>query len=174
MGRDKATIVFRDRPLWQHQLDILRKLEPEMLLVSAQIDPPWRPAGVEFVADAYPSRGPLSGIGAALARAKSDYLVVLAIDMPFVTPVYLRGFFQHAGAGCGVVPMIENRAEPLAAIYPRETLIDFAQALSGNDFSLQPLVAKLTAIGKLQALRVSDEEKALFRNLNQPADLDLG
>ena len=174
MGRDKATIVFRDRPLWHHQLDILRKLEPETLLVSARIDPPWRPADVEFVADAHPSRGPLSGISAALARTKSDYLAVLAIDMPFVTPGYLRGLFQPAGLGCGVVPMIENRAEPLAAIYPRNARIDFVDALAGKDFSLQPLVAKLTAIGKLQALPVSDEDKALFRNLNEPADLDSG
>jgi len=174
MGRDKATILFRDRPLWQHQLDLLRKLEPEMLLVSARIDPPWRPAGVEFVADAHPSRGPLSGIGAALARTTSDHLLVLALDIPFVTPGYLYELFQRAGPGCGVVPMMENRAEPLAAIYPREARIDFADALSGNDFSLQPLVAKLTAIRKLQALQVSDEDKALFRNLNKPADLDFG
>lgn len=174
MGRDKGTIVFRDRPLWRHQLDLLRKLEPETLLVSARIDPAWRPADVEFVADAHPSGGPLGGIGVTLARITSDHLLVLAVDMPFVTSGYLFGLVERVGAGCGVVPMIENRAEPLAAIYPRETLIDFTQALSGNDFSLQPLVAKLTAIGKLQALPVSDEEKALFRNLNQPADLDLG
>ena len=174
MGRDKATIVFRDRPLWYHQLDILRKLEPETLLLSARIDPPWRPADVEFVADAHPLHGPLSGISAALARTKSDYVVVLAIDMPFVTPSYLRGLFQHASPGCGVVPMFENRAEPLAAIYPRDARIDFFDALSGKDFSLQPLVAKLTAIGKLQALQVSDKDKALFRNLNEPADLGRG
>src|SRR5215469_1568033 len=130
MGRDKATILFRNQPLWQHQLGILSKLEPEMLLVSARIDPPWRPADVEFVADAHPSRGPLSGIGAALARTTSDHLLVLAVDMPFMTAGYLRGLFQHAGLGCGVVPMVKNRAEPLAAIYPREARIDFADALS--------------------------------------------
>ena len=174
MGQDKATIRSRDRPLWEHQLDLLRKLEPEMLLVSARIDPPWRPASVEFVPDAHPSLGPLGGIGAALARITSDHLLVLAVDMPFVTPGYLRGLFQHAGSGRGVVPIIENRAEPLAAIYPREACIDFADALSGTDFSLQPLVAKLTADGKLQPIQVSGDDKALFRNLNEPADLVIG
>jgi len=174
MGRDKATILFRNQPLWQHQLGILSKLEPEMLLVSARIDPPWRPADVEFVADAYPSRGPLSGIGVALARTNSHHLLVLAVDMPFVTPAYLDEVFEYAGPGRGVVPMIENRAEPLAAIYPREARSDFAGALAGNDFSLQPLVAKLTANGKLQPIQVSDQDKGLFRNLNQPADLGSG
>ena len=44
-------------------------------------------------------------------------------------------------------------------------------ALSGNDFSLQSVVAKLIAAGKLQPIQVSEEEKALFRNLNEPGDL---
>ena len=48
MGRNKATLHFRNAPLWQFQLDTLRKLKPEQLLVSAQIDPLWRPMDVEF------------------------------------------------------------------------------------------------------------------------------
>src|SRR5438270_2095328 len=174
MGRDKAAILFRDSPLWQRQLDMLRKLEPEQLFVSAQTDPPWRPADVEFVADAQPSRGPLSGIAAALSRTAADHLVALAIDMPFMSHDYLRKLFQQTRPGCGVVAMIDNRAEPLATIYPRDVAVDFIDALAGDNFSLQPLVAKLIATGKLQPVQVSAKEQALFRNLNEPADLDAG
>jgi molybdopterin-guanine dinucleotide biosynthesis protein A len=67
--------------------------------------------------------------------------------------------------------MIDNRAEPMAAIYPREAHVEFRAALSGNNFSLQPLVAKLITLGKLQAVQISDAEKALFRNVNEPGDL---
>ena len=28
MGQDKATLLFRGKPLWQIQLELLRKLEP--------------------------------------------------------------------------------------------------------------------------------------------------
>jgi len=174
MGRDKAAILFRDSPLWQRQLDLLRKLEPERLFVSAQTDPAWRPVDVEFVADAQPSRGPLSGIAAALSRTASEHLLALATDMPFMTGDYLRELFKQTQPGCGAVPMIDNRAEPLSAIYPREAHAEFASALSGDNFSLQSLVAKLIAAGKLQAVQVSAEEQALFRNLNEPADLDAG
>ena len=172
MRRDKATIPFRDRPLWQHQLDLLRKLKPQELFVSARSDPAWRPANAEFVADALPAHGPLSGIGAALSRTASDHLLVVGIDVPFMTSEYLGKLFQRARPGCGVVPMIENRAEPLAAIYPRNADVDFCAALSGNNFSLQPLVEKLITLGKLQAVHVSNSERALFRNLNEPVDLD--
>ena len=78
MGQDKATILFRGAPLWQHQLDLLRKLEPGKIFVSARTDPAWRAMDVEFVPDAQPSRGPLSGIAAALSRIKADHLLARA------------------------------------------------------------------------------------------------
>jgi molybdenum cofactor guanylyltransferase len=171
MGQDKATILFRNAPLWQIQLDLLRKLQLQELFISAQTDPPWRPADIEFVPDDQPSRGPMSGIAAALSRISCGHLLVLAIDMPFMTESYWRSLCEKVERGPGVVPLIENRAEPLAAIYPRDAHDDVVDALSGSDFSLQSLVGKLIAVGKMQAIQVSEEEKALFRNLNQPGDL---
>ena len=174
MGQDKATFLFRNMPLWQIQLDLLRKLELEQLFISAQTDPPWRPADIEFVPDDQPSRGPLSGIAAALSRITTNHLLALAIDMPFMTESYLRSLCERVERGVGVIPLIENRAEPLAAIYPRDAHDDVVDALSGSDFSLQSLVGKLIAAGKLQAIQVSEEEKTFFRNLNEPGDLGRG
>lgn len=174
MGRDKATMLFRDRPLWKHQLELLRELEPEEIFVSARFDPSWRPAAVEFVADAQPSRGPMSGIAAGLSRIRTNHLLVLAIDVPFMSASYLRELRRRVGPGRGVVPLIGSCTEPLAAIYPRAAEIDFRKAISGNDFSLQRLVAGLVAAGKLEAVRVLEKERGLFRNLNEPSDLDGG
>jgi len=172
MGEDKATILFRNVPLWKIQLDLLRKLRPEELFVSALIDPPWRPVDVQFVADQQPSRGPLSGIAAALSIIKTEHLLALAIDMPSMTENYLRDLCQLAKLGRGIVPVFEDRAEPLAAIYPHRAGDDFTAALAGSDFSLQSLVRKLIKNGKLKPIQVSEEEKAFFRNLNEPRDLE--
>ena len=72
MGRDKATLLFHAKPLWQIQLELLRKLEPTEIFVSARTDPVWRPADVQFVADDLPSRGPLSGLAASLAKVRAQ------------------------------------------------------------------------------------------------------
>jgi molybdopterin-guanine dinucleotide biosynthesis protein A len=174
MGQDKAIMLFRGAPVWKIQLELLRRLELEKIFVSAASDPSWRPVDVDFVSDKQPSRGPLSGIAATLSRIKSGHLLALAIDTPFISDVYLRGLCHQIEVGRGVVPMIENRAEPLVAIYPHDTEAEFTSVLSGNDFSLQPIVRKLIALGKLQPIQVSTEERALFRNLNEPQDLDAG
>jgi molybdenum cofactor guanylyltransferase len=171
MGKDKATLLFRGTPLWQIQLELLRKLEPVEVFVSARTDPVWRPAGVQFVADSPPSRGPLSGLAAALAQMRAKHLLALAIDMPFITEKYLRFLYRQIEPGCGVLPKIDNRAEPLAAIYPQEALTNVQSALSGNDFSLQTVTGRLVAAGKLRVIPVTSQERELFLNANEPADL---
>ena len=171
MGKDKATVLFRGKPLWEVQLGLLRKLEPSGIFVSARTDPSWRPGDVHFVADIPPSRGPLSGVAAALARMRTTHLLALAIDMPFITENFLRYVCEQIEARVGVVPKIDNRAEPLAAIYPREALIDFRNALAGSDFSLQTLTRSLVDTGKLRELAVNEEQKKLFLNVNEVSDL---
>jgi molybdopterin-guanine dinucleotide biosynthesis protein A len=172
MGRDKATIDFRGAPLWRIQLELLQKVEPQEIFVSARTDPPWRPANVGFVADEQASCGPLSGIAAVLSRMTSDHLLVLGVDMPFMTPEYLRRLCGMVQVGRGIVPILEDRAEPLAAIYPSNADVDLATALGSGDFSLQTLLRNMIAAGKMQTIAVSPKDRPLFRNLNEPADLD--
>ena len=171
MGKEKTTLLFRGKPLWQTQLDLLRKLNPTELFVSARADPSWRPTDVKFVADDSPSHGPMSGLAAALAQLQTEHLLALATDMPFVTEKYLEFLCSQIEPGRGVIPKIDDRFEPLAAIYPREALADVQSALLGKDFSLQPLARRLAAEGKLQVVSITSPEKELFRNLNEPSDL---
>jgi molybdopterin-guanine dinucleotide biosynthesis protein A len=172
MGRDKATIPFRGKPLWQIQLDLLHKLQPAEVFVSARTDPAWRPPNVTFVPDEPPSRGPLSGVTATLARIRSSHLLVLAIDMPFMNEKHLRYLCDQIEPGRGVLSMIGDRAEPLAAIYPIEARVDFIKALSRVDFSMQTLINQLVKMGILRVIRVTEEQQRFYRNLNKPDDLD--
>jgi molybdopterin-guanine dinucleotide biosynthesis protein A len=172
MGRDKATILFRGKPLWQIQLDLLRKLQPAEIFVSARTDPAWRPPDIPFVPDQPPSRGPLSGLTATLAQMRGNHLLVLAIDMPSMSEDHLRYLCDKNEPGRGVLPVMGNRAQPLAAIYPVEARVEFVNALSGADFSMQTLTNQLVKMGALRAIRVSQEEQRFYRNLNEPDDLD--
>ena len=171
MGRDKAAVVFRDEPLWRRQLRILRDLGPEKVFVSARTESSWLPNDTELLLDEPPSRGPLSGLAKALSQMKTSHLVVLAVDMPFLTREQLQSLCGEASEGCGIVPLVRERAEPLAAIYPREAAPDFISALAGSDFSLQPLVRKLAAAEKVRLFPVPPEEERFYRSINSPADL---
>src|SRR5207249_878514 len=114
MGTDKATLTFRGRPLWQRQLELLRALRPDKLFVSVRSLLSWLPEGVELVVDDPPSRGPLSGLTKSLKQSVTSHLLVLAVDMPFMTVEQLKVLCRFAEKRRGVVPVIDGRFEPLA------------------------------------------------------------
>lgn len=172
MGTDKATFLFRGKPLWQVQLETLRRLRPAEIFLSARTDPPWRPDDVQFIADIPPSRGPLSGLAASLVKIHTAHLLALAIDMPFMTKNYLHSICDAIKPGLGFVAKIDTRAEPLATVYPREAEIDFRTALAGTDLSLQNVVRHLVASGKLLEIPVTEQERGLFRNVNNVSGVD--
>jgi molybdenum cofactor guanylyltransferase len=171
MGKEKATLLFRGKPLWQIQLETLGKLEPKEIFVSARTDPVWRPADVHFVADDPPSRGPLSGLAASLARMRTKHLLSLAIDMPFIAGTYLRFLCDGIEPHRGVIARIDDRFEPLAAVYPQEASADCHRALSSTDFSLQTLATHLVVAGKLRVIPITEDKRKFFLNLNELSDV---
>ena len=172
MGRDKATMEFGGEPLWKRQLGLLRALKPRQLFVSARTRPEWLPDDAELLVDDRPSRGPLSGLTKALTTIRTTHLLALAVDMPFMTERALGKLLQFATEGRGVVPIIRDRAEPLAAIYPGEAAVAFETALSGPDYSLQTVVLKLSKIGKVDLWPIHDRDANLYRSLNEPSEFD--
>jgi molybdopterin-guanine dinucleotide biosynthesis protein A len=167
MGTDKATLLLAGAPLWQRQLRVLRDLEPEKLWISARTRPAWCPEDIEVIVDEPPSRGPLSGIAAALARLRTSHLLTLAIDMPRMTTEHVRKLLSCARPGCGVVPMNENWFEPLCAVYPAEATDVARRALAEEELSLQNLAQNLSQRNWIKSYEVLESEKHLYLNLNE-------
>ena len=169
MGIDKATLKLAGKPLWQRQLWLLEELHPQELWVSARMRPVWCPAEIEVVLDEPPSRGPLSGIVAALLRLQTSHLIALAIDLPQMTATHLRQLLTLAQPGRGVVSVNGDLFEPLCAIYPAEALVAANEALQQNQLSLQSLVKDLVEGNRLTLNRVNESDKALYYNANEPS-----
>jgi molybdopterin-guanine dinucleotide biosynthesis protein A len=174
MGCDKATIEIDGQPLWDRQLAILRELKPEAIFVSVRTTPAWLPPKTELLLDDPPSHGPLSGLTKALIAMRTTHLLALAVDMPFMTGEQLGRLCEMAAEDRGVVPVIRDRAEPLAAVYPAQATRDFAAALAGLDFSLQGIIRKLAAAKKVSLVPVPTDDEYRYRSVNEPADLEEG
>lgn len=171
MGEDKARLIIEGRPLWERQLEKLRLLQPAELLVSGPSDGPWAACGIVSVPDAQPGSGPLGGLAALLAQMHHDQLLVLAVDLPAMTTDFLARLMAQCRDGRGVVPLLHETFEPLAAVYPRAMLGEVQAALLGSDLSLQRVLRAGIDSGHLDTLVVAEKERALFRNLNTPVDL---
>jgi molybdopterin-guanine dinucleotide biosynthesis protein A len=174
-GEDKATFVWEGQPLWKRQLATLQETGVEEIILSARTDPPWRPADVIFVPDSSPRCGPLGGLLASLGSMRGSHILALAIDMPFMTPRYLRLLIAKAKPGCGVLPILNERAEPLAAIYPVEATAVLQDARDKDrDFALRSLAQRLLEAGQLRSVAVQPDEEVLFQNFNHAVDARQG
>ena len=172
MGRDKAGVLIDGEPLWQRQLATLRALDPAELFISGRSDGPYAGAGVPVVADESPGRGPLGGLVTALRRMQCERLLVLAIDLPAMTPAFLASLIaESARTSCGVVPETGAGLEPLAAFYPRACLPLAEESLAHADRSMQRFVRLAHAQGLLTFRSISAAEEPLFCNVNAPSDL---
>lgn len=168
MGRDKAALIIEGEPLWQRQLAKLRALSPHELFISGRADGPYAGAGVEIIEDAVPGLGPLGGIAAALRRAESPLVLILAIDLPAMTAKFLASLLPDSRP---VVPQNARYFEPLAAVYPRAALSIAEDHLRADDRSLQWFVDRLVAEELAQVRILTKSEALLFHNANEPRDL---
>lgn len=172
MGRPKAWLASPDgRPLVVSALDALRGAGARDLLVSARDAAPFAsltpPPTV--VLDRADDLGPLAGIEAALRAATTDWVLVVACDMPHLDPALLRRVAVTALAApstcSAVVPRVAGRAEPLHAAYHRRGLTRVQAALDARALRLMDLLAALDPVW------LDVPPSASFANWNAPDDL---
>lgn len=181
MGRDKALLPHpvSGLPLIAHQAALLRSLPGcAELLLSAPADRAYPLTGplanARLVPDTAPDSGPLAGLAAGLAAATHPRLLVLAVDLPFLSADWLRLLLVKASPSIGSAPQHANQSfEPLCAVYPVNAVSRLAtdDALRGNQLSLQRLLHTATNAGWMAPLLLSPEELRLFANWNTPADV---
>jgi molybdenum cofactor guanylyltransferase len=166
MGTDKAMLDLNGEPLWSRQLRILHELCPAKILVSARNKPVWCPPGIEVVLDEPPSRGPLSGLTAALEKIETTHLLALAVDMPQMTSELLMKLWKLTNPGSGIVPKNRRFFESLCAIYPIESKSAAEEMLSGNNVSLHSFINTLVAKKQILFYNVPKCDHNSFQNIN--------
>jgi molybdopterin-guanine dinucleotide biosynthesis protein A len=172
MGYDKATAIIDGQVLWRRQIATLQAASPQELFISGRSDGPYVGQGFEVIADLHPGCGPLSGLEAACDQMRTPWLCVLAVDLPWMNASFLARLMEAAGkAGRGAVPLNGEFFEPLAAVYPRTMQTLIAEHLQGGDYSMQRIIRQAVELGLVEPYPLAAEDRALFRNVNTPADL---
>lgn len=173
MGRDKALLEHprEGGAMWRRQRDVLRAAGAAEIFLSARDDQAWLPRADGFAAvlfDGVSVGGPIIGVTAGLERASHSHLAVLAIDLPRMSAEWFRGLRDECGPGVGVVGRRGDFFEPLAAIYPKELMMDGWEALVRGDFSMQRFVAAAVAAGKIRVREIGADDAVLCENWNEP------
>jgi len=171
MGVDKAFVEIGGRTLLARALDSARSVTPDVRIVG---DPakflPYAPV----VADVFRGCGPLGGIHGALRASPAELNVILAVDVPFVSPALLQYLTERARASVATVTVVHAGGgwQPLCAVYRREFADAAEIALRAGRYKIDALFEPT----RTQSITEQELESAgfspkMFRNLNTPEEL---
>jgi molybdopterin-guanine dinucleotide biosynthesis protein A len=130
--------------------------------------------GVPIVPDSQPGEGPLQGIAAALEDFDRPRVLVLACDLPCLSPALLRSMIERPSSADVVIPVTDNgHWHALHAIYRRTVRTEIEAALAAGNRSVRSFLPRV-AVDRIteEELRVIDPTLGSLLNLNTPADLD--
>ena len=170
MGQDKAFLQMGGCTLLAHALQLAEAATGSVRIVGSAA----KFAGpVPVVEDLYPGQGPLAGIHAALTASLTDLNLIIAVDMPFLQPVFLNYLLEQARGSAAevVVPRTTGGWQPLCAVYRREFAAVAEQSLRAGRNKIDSVFAEVpTRVIEPEELEQNGFTEDMFRNLNTEQD----
>ena len=162
-GSDKAQHKIDGIPMIERvHTAILRVASPILVSVaneSQQYDLPAR-----HIPDIYPHCGPLAGLHAGLHAAETEWVLVVAVDLPYIESASLEKLLMRRTDDVdAVVAQCDGKVQPLCGCYRTSLASRIEERLASK---------KLAVMAFLDTIRVDfvDIPEMELCNFNRPAD----
>ncbi len=174
MGRDKALLELRGRPMVLYVADSVARAAQSVTLVGSRER--YAPLGFPVMEDLIPGQGPLSGIHAALKESRTPLNLIVGCDLPFLDSAFLEHLLTVAASSNAGVTLPETPDSGVAAlclVYRRDALPAVEQALQDGELKLSRVHERL----RVRRLGPPDWERfnthgLLFQNVNTPEEYE--
>ena len=179
LGRDKAVEPFAGEPLLRRVIrraaaGVNADADAVVVVVADAARAAALPLTPEHrtAVDAFPGSGPLGGIYTGLAAARTEWSLVVACDLPFLSPPllqYLAGLRHGVDA---IAPVINGRPEPTHALYSRRCRPAIAARIRAGQLKAADLFDDVAVryVDETEMRRFDPDLRSFF-NINRPADL---
>ena len=179
MGTDKAFLKIGDKTFLENAVEILAPVCEQVKIVLNKSQNHFiekLPDGISHIFDIHENRGAPGGIHAAFQNCETEFAVILAVDLPFVTSETIEKLCEiillEKDFSAIVPHQNDKRLQPLAAVYrvknclPKlENVLSEDKTLSVKNF-LETLDIKIVGANDLS------EDENLFVNINSPTDFE--
>ena len=183
LGTDKAFVELGGKTLADRAVSNVRRgLSPERITMVAGSSTQFAihaiTADVPFIFDLHEGRGPLGGLHAALAYARTAWIFILACDYPFVSVELIRFLAERVADEFGaVVPeQQDGRMQPLCGFYQVETVRPIVEKIIERPRVSPPMHKVVDRLGpyvvSFEEYRHLDGADAFFENINTAEDLE--
>jgi len=170
MGQDKAFMQLGGRSLLQRALELAKTVAGAPWIVGSAAK---FAAFAPVVEDVYPECGPLGGIHAALSGTASELNLMIAVDLPFLQPDFLKYLLSRSreSGAMVAVPRAGGRLQPLCGVYRRGFAAVAERSLRAGMNRIDPLFAEVhTCIIEPDELKQNGFSEQQFSNVNTQQD----
>lgn len=168
MGTDKSQLLIEQQTFTERLGQMLLQLTDSVTIVGRTIESPF-----PSVPDVYPQWGALGGLHAAFNACTREWAIVVACDLPFVTPELFTQLAKLRLDHEAVVPIQDDgRPQPLAALYRKDPCLQRSTGLiqAGRRRPLDLLETIHTRWVPFAEIRNLDQAERFFVNINTPED----
>jgi molybdopterin-guanine dinucleotide biosynthesis protein A len=173
-GLNKAGLILQPggASVLDRQLARLRRVVDRPILIAHEAER-FRSAGVPVIPDMVADGGALGALYTAVHASGTDWTLVVACDMPFVSERLLTHLVSVGQSVDIAIPRTERGYEPLCATYSRRSASELRRLIDEQRFRLSD-VARIPGLNIHEVgrdeLETFGPEEVLFFNLNTPDD----
>jgi molybdopterin-guanine dinucleotide biosynthesis protein A len=166
MGRNKAFLTLDGRTLLEIAVTAVRDAAGSVTIIgSPEV---YGHLGFPVIPDRRTNAGPLAGIETALTHATAGWCLILACDMPRITPSALSRILDETqarpDAGCILPESADGHLEPLCAAYHKRLLPVISEALDAGTRKVTDALPR----SLVYYMRMTNDP--IFQNINTPEE----
>jgi molybdopterin-guanine dinucleotide biosynthesis protein A len=172
-GLNKAGLILQPggASVLDRQLTRLRRVVDRTIIIANDAER-FSGTGVPVIPDVVPGHGALGGLYTAV-HAGSEWTLVVACDMPFVSEPLLAHLVSVGKSSDIAIPRTARGYEPLCATYSRRSAVELRRLIEEKRFRLSDVARipglTIREVGSDELERFGPED-VLFFNLNTPDD----
>lgn len=135
MGRDKALVEFRGKPMIDHVISAVSAAGLETLVVG-RTGPVAGVAAIPDIADV--GGGPAVGLLTAFRHIETSDVLLVAVDQPQLRPSTVTALLTQPGAA--VVPLAGGHPQVTCALYRRESHEPLERCIAAGEMKLRRML----------------------------------
>jgi molybdopterin-guanine dinucleotide biosynthesis protein A len=170
-GEPKALLKVGGVTIIERVVSVLRAVFTHVCVVADDKDS-YSFLDIPIYADIMPGIGALGGVHTGLMTCSTDYAFFAACDMPFLDANAIRQLVSLAPGHDVVIPVIDERFEPLHAVYSRNCIPHIETIIESGGSKILDLLPGVdvyeVGISWLEAI---SSDLRFLMNVNTPEDL---
>lgn len=174
MGTNKALLTIDGKKVIERIVEDLKPIVNNMIIVTNSFEE-YEFLHIPMVEDEWKGIGPLAGIHAGLSASQTQKNILVACDMPFISPRLGTILLDQLSDYEAVVPEISGQLHPLFAVYHRDIRDKIKDAIQRDQLRIRSIFndihVNIITETDLKKLGFQIQESALF-NMNHPEEYE--